>query len=232
MAKNRGEGLKEGKFLEAAVLGEVARQYEYDFPQEGKEKYEDAPIESLVCLVKRYQPPENQDPGRPSRAFPKELVDYAGYLLGLPPESRQLRFYTAVNSHLDRGKKGERAGFDAFLEYDLGNGECARCRIDISSDERKITREEGVSDWGNKIVFFWPPEGIDQKEKEGRSDWKKQVERVSETVQRRLESEILRVGGVQAALSEFELAESERIAKERQDTAVKKLKREGAAGAA
>ena len=221
--------MKEGKFLEAAVLGEVTKQYEYDFPQESKEKYEDAPIESLVCLVKRYQPPENQDPGRPGRPFPKELVDYAGYLLGLPEESKQLRFYTTVNSHLDRGKKGERKGFDAFLEYDLGNGECARCRLDITSDERKITREEGVSDWGNKIVFYWPPEGIDQKIKEGRRDWKKKVEQVAETAQKRLESEILRVGGVQRTLSEFELAESKTIAEKRQDGVVRRLKEEGEA---
>lgn len=102
----------------------------------------------------------------------------------------------------------------------MGNGDSARVKLDISENDRKITKQEGVADWGNKIVFHWPEEGISPK---SGKPWMEKVTQVAKTAAKKMESEILRQGGIKRILTEFEQQESEKIEKERRQNLIKDL---------
>lgn len=218
MPKNEPK-ISGGHYLESAVLGEVSKEYGYDFEGENFEEHEDYNPAVLIEVAKDYQP--WPDPCNPEKPFPRDLLDTTAYYLGLPDGSKQLRYFTTVNSHLDWGEKGKRSGFDAFLELDMGNGESVICRLDISGNDKKISEEDGVSDWGNKIVFHWPEDGISQKT-EGKK-WMDKVNQVAQAASEKIRVNALRSGGTVRELSEYELEESKKIAEVRHQAIVKTL---------
>lgn len=219
--KENSPKINRGHFLEEAVLGKVKNEYKHDFEGETQERHEDYDTETMFEIVKEYQPWE--DPCRPEKSFPKDLLETIGGELGLPDDTRQLRFFTTVDSHLDWGKKNKQVGFDAFIECDLGGGECVRCQLDISENDRKITAEENVSDWGNKIVFHWPEDGIPRN---SGKPWMAKVVAVARAAANRLKIKAAQIGNsVIPELNPYQLEESERMAEERKQNLIKTLKR-------
>lgn len=100
--------INQGHFLEEAVLGKVKTEYGHDFAGETQEQHENYSQETLFSAVKNYQPWDN--PCKPENPFPKDLLETTAYLLGLPEDSRQLRYFTVVGSHLDLGAKKQATG--------------------------------------------------------------------------------------------------------------------------
>lgn len=219
-----GEG--EGREVEESILGKVARDYEREFSGETKERHEFYPEPLLFEIVKEFQPfedptwPKDADPKSKKYQFVRDLINKVSYDIDLG--NRQLRYYTTVGSHLDWGDKPKWEGFDAFLEIDIGFGGSLKCKLDISINDRKITAQENVSDWGEKIVFHWPQEGI-SKEKQ-REIWDLKLNLLSFAIKNHLLKKAHEKGVIVITLTPYELEESLKIHNERKQSSIRKLK--------
>ena len=150
-----------GKIAESEVLGETAKpEYEKKMAMEGYITYDQA-----MDLVKDFQP--FQDPTDPyENRFPQDVHATLADLLKLQNFS-QLRYYTAIDSPLDRLHS-----VDAFFELDLGNGQCMRVTLDMTQNPNK-------EDYKADVVFQWPREGLSYEDPDDKSFWKDKVQEIA-----------------------------------------------------
>jgi hypothetical protein len=197
-----------GKTIEEEVLGEVKEGGQNvpigaEAPEAsemwGKEK-DFFNKEHHFETVKKIQP--FADPTAPvERPFPFQVKkEIAKKLGGL--SDKQLRYYTSVDyppldHHRDRK-------VDAFIELDLGGGDCVRVTWDITTKE----------DTGDKIAdipFSWDSRGTSSVDQEDRDVWNNQVKIISELSARILQAKAMRAKGIVPNLNEFEIEESARM---------------------
>lgn len=240
MKRGEFDSYSRGRDTEEGVLGKLSRSYEQEFPgeetwekrKEVREKREQEPysLTQLYEISKDYQPPENADPAEPGKPFANRLREEVMLALGLdffkPKENtNRLKFYTSVGYHLDD------RGVDAFLELEMGSGDFVRFPIDLKTNPKEVSPEEGVrtesfrkGDEGReRVLFYYPPDGFDMKTES--KDFFKKAEQVGVAVADGMKREIARRGLVLRELSEYEIDEGQKIQEENRQAVINTLPR-------
>jgi len=190
--KSRNEKGISGKAAEAEVFDSVSEEYE----KYGEGEYFN--FRTSMAMVKESQP--FADPSDPETPFANDLHASVAELLGLENYG-QLKFYTAISSHLDFYH-----GVDAFFELDLGGGNTITATLDVTVNPNKTAHKADV-------VFFWP--NVDRKLKEDREEWADVVNKVAEQVVDILREKAENANRMILSLSEYEIEESDNMSRSR-----------------
>lgn len=170
----------QGHVVETELLGEVKKEkYERsEFPN--TEAYLN--FGQSIDLVKKTQPGEN--PVSPTADFAADLRKTVSKKLAAIPNNfsyapRDLQYFTAVGSHLDKFHR-----IDAFMEYaDRMTGKKTRALIDITIDPTK----EINPFYADQIVLITAPgDGLDKNDKDDQSIWNQLIEESGEAIVKQL----------------------------------------------
>lgn len=136
----------EGKLIEQELLGSTKKE-KMQFGQVHELETEYLGYRPAMEYVKSHQ---RGDPYRPNRFFPKNLYESlrGDSELNINDE-KQLAYYTAVGSALDRFH-----GVDAFFEYRSEKGKTIRVTIDVTTNPSK-------DNYKADVVLSIPSGGID-----------------------------------------------------------------------
>lgn len=135
------EGVQLGKIVETMTFGaSEQREVAYDTGIWWD-------LDRSVEFVKKRQPTNPSNPGKP---FPRDIRVETMDVLGIddPEECNAVRFYTAINSPLDRY-----FGVDGFIEVPY-QGRIYRVTFDVTTNPNKTRHKADV-------VIFLPREGLD-----------------------------------------------------------------------
>jgi hypothetical protein len=188
-----------GGMAENEVLGEtIFEKTEKEKEQEFRGEY--VSFEQAVDIVKNPKLQPFKDPTEPhEKPFPYDVQATLVDLLSLA-NYKQVRFYTAVGSYLDK-----KYGVDAFFELDLGEGNFVRATLDMTQNPNK---QEYKAD----IVFQWPREGLDRRDPGDRAVWLDKVREVAKEVASVLQTEARVKGIAIKALNEEQIEKSAEMA--------------------
>jgi hypothetical protein len=148
-----------GKIVERQMLGETKKKNLHleNYPEKKRNELMAAlnenaylPYQKSMDLVKKMQ--HSETPGALPTLFAKDLYVAVARKLKIK-ELAELRYFTAVNSPLDKYH-----GVDAFFEYlDKENNKLIQATLDIT------TNPEKGEDYKADVIMLVPGDGIDSK---------------------------------------------------------------------